>query len=636
MPATSTSDPPSSLCPRCGTAVARLIDGLCPACLARNVSTGLEALLAPPAPPDELAPEIEGIEILEPLGAGGMGLVFRGVREADGGPVAVKVLPRGPSSDPEWRERFQREAAALSALDHPGIVKILGSGETLDGRLYLAMELVEGCDLRRLLKTGKLAPGRALDIATSVAAALAHAHERGIIHRDIKPGNILVGEGSVVKVADFGIARAISGDASSFTLTQTREAFGTPYYIAPEVVENATAASPASDVYAVGVLLYEMLTGRVPMGKFTPVSRGTGLDSQVDDLIASALDDDPAARTQGMPALLDSLHTSRRRLEQRGARRRWRLGLGIAAGLAVSAGAGVWITSLTLRRDDGPHFPPPSTATTREPWTNTLGMKFVPVPKAGVLFSIWETRKQDFRACSSANILLTDEGVAATPLKMATIRNGQEVFDSSTWEDPGFAQGEDHPVVGVSMVNANYFCLWLTMKEHAEGRLPAAWHYRLPGTAEWDAAFAAGPDVPANIAGMETEADGWPPELPRVSTSDPFPRTAPVGSFPPNSLGIFDLNGNIREGCLDISAAGPNQHKLNFRVSITGRGASWRRTELPDQKLNPGRQQLRPFMRRSDTGFRLVLTNQTKDSEIQASALPPLTDPAEAAASSPP
>ena len=208
------------------------------------MSGGVNLLEASRDATDDLAPEIEGIEIKEPLGAGGMGLVFRGLREADGEALAVKVLPRGLSGDPEWRERFQREAAALSALDHPGIVKIIGSGETLDGRLYLAMELVEGCDLRRLLRTGKLNPARALDIAEKVAAVLAHAHERGIVHRDIKPGNILVGEGGVVKVADFGIARAVTGTASSFTLTQTREAFGHFAQVLQLEASPATARVP--------------------------------------------------------------------------------------------------------------------------------------------------------------------------------------------------------------------------------------------------------------------------------------------------------------------------------------------------------------------------------------------------------
>ena len=567
----------------------------------------MAALLAPPEP-DDLAPEIEGIEIKEPLGAGGMGLVFRGVREVDGEPVAVKVLPRGLSGDPEWRERFQREAAALSVLDHPHIVKILGSGETLDGRLYLAMELVEGCDLRRLLRTGKLEPARALDIAEKVAAALAHAHGRGIVHRDIKPGNILVGDGGVVKVADFGIARAITGTASSFTLTQTREAFGTPYYIAPEVAADATTASPASDVYALGVMLYEMLTGRVPMGKFTLASQAAGVDAQVDGVIASALADTPSARLPDMRVMTERLHLAQRRLAQRAMRRRWKIFGLSAAALSLTAVAGLWIGWKHAPLPTGPHFPSAAAATREHPWQNSLGMKFIPVSGTHVLFSIHETRRRDYRLYAAENSLLdVEDGLTAAPIKMHTFRDGQDVFDDSTWLDPGFAQDDDHPVVGISMLNGQHFCRWLTTKERTEGRLRTGERYRLPRPGEWDTAFAAGPPVAGNLAGREVLASGWPSSLPHAETTDPFPRTAPVGSFPPNAAGLYDMEGNVMEGCVDLTTPGPKQTRRNFLAELTVRGGSWRGPEARNTEVPDSRNQLRPFLRRSDAGFRVVL-----------------------------
>lgn len=601
--------PPAAPCPRCGGPAERLVEGLCPGCLARQVRSGMNSLLELASVQEEVAVEIDGIRILETLGAGGVGLVFRGVREVDGLPLAVKVLPRGLSQDPEWRERFQREAAALSALDDPAIVKIYGSGETHDGRLYLAMELVEGCDLRRLLRTGKLAPAQALDIAAKVAAALTHAHERGIVHRDIKPGNILVGENGIVKVADFGIARAFAGSASSFALTQTREAFGTPYYMAPEVAENVSAASPASDVYALGVMLYEMLMGRVPMGKFTPVSREVPLDHQCDRVIAGALADQVGDRISSMSEMLASLQGLKQRLTRRVIRRRWRLGLAMVGVLAASIGLSVWFTRQALTSVT---FPPVNTASKARPWVNSLGMKFVPLPDHPVFISIWETRVQDFRTYAAANSLLADDdSLGMAPVKMHTIRDGEEVLDSGSWQDPGFAQTETDPVVGISVVNANHFCRWLTTKELAEGRLQKGQRYRLPTSTEWQAAFAAGTTGPGNVAGTEVLVGGWPARQWHGETTDAFPRTAPVGSFPANELGLLDLNGNVMEACLDLKPAPPNQRLRSFQTELSVHGDSWRGPEIRDSSAV--RTQLKPFLRRADSGFRIVLAEAQTD-----------------------
>ncbi len=602
--------PATASCPRCGSTVPRLIDGLCPGCLARNVRTGMEALLTPPFQTDELAPEIEGIEIQEPLGAGGMGLVFRGVRESDGEPLAVKVLPRGLSGDPERRERFQREAAALSALDHSGIVRILAAGETLDGRLYLAMELVEGCDLRRLLRTGKLEPARALDIVSKIAAALGHAHSRGIVHRDVKPGNILIGDNGVVKVADFGIARAVTGEAGSWTLTQTREAFGTPYYMAPELAADASAASPASDVYALGVLLYEMLTGRVPMGNFTPASKIAGVDAQTDHLISSALADAPASRPGSMQAFAEKLASSQHRLSRRAARRKWKIVSLSAAALLLTAAGGVWAGWKHAAPPPGPQWRSPASATRSDPWVNSLGMKFVPLPDSpDALMCIWETRRRDCAAFAK-EIGEPDEPDVSLDydvFKLNSIEKGREVWLDIPWQNPGFPQTDDDPAVGLTTPRIHVFCRWLTLVERMQGRLTSPQHYRLPSTTEWDRARAAGPEVPGNLPGPEVVDDGWPADAERVTARDAFLRTAPVGSFPPNAGGFFDLTGNVSELCLDVSTPRPGQPRLNYQARQTWRGESWRALTIPV------RRQPRMLERRSDTGFRLVLDLGGKD-----------------------
>jgi len=206
-------------------------------------------------------------EILEPVGQGGMATVFRARRLVDGSVVAVKVLHEHYAHDREFVERFQREARAASALHHPHIVPVLDSGT--DGRVhYIVMEFVEGTDLKRLLRrVGRLDPQQAARIAAETCAALAYAHDLGIVHRDIKPQNILLTPEGAVKVTDFGIARA----ADSATITETGTVLGSVHYLSPEQAKGEPVG-PATDLYSLGVVLYELLTGRLPFEGESPIA----------------------------------------------------------------------------------------------------------------------------------------------------------------------------------------------------------------------------------------------------------------------------------------------------------------------------------------------------------------------------
>ena len=193
------------------------------------------------------------------VGRGGMGVVYKATEVASGKPVALKVLSREFALDPAYLKRFRRETEALDRLDHPNIVRIIGVGEDR-GVYYYAMDFVEGPSLGAMLNAGeRLGVEHALDLAIEVASALGHAHNAGIIHRDIKPGNILLDRDGKPKLTDFGIARL----TYATRMTRTGDIVGTPEYMSPEQAKGAAVDAP-SDVYSLGIVLYELLAGKVP------------------------------------------------------------------------------------------------------------------------------------------------------------------------------------------------------------------------------------------------------------------------------------------------------------------------------------------------------------------------------------
>ena len=206
-------------------------------------------------------------ELLERIAEGGMSTVYRARRAADGAVVALKVLRDQYGQDREFVERFTREARAAETLAHPNVVQVLESGR--DGDVYfIAMEYVEGEDLKvHLRRVGRMEPSDAERVALAVCEALDYAHGQGIVHRDIKPQNILLAPNGTVKVADFGIARAMS----AVTITQAGTVLGTVQYLSPEQARGG-GVGRASDIYTLGVVLYEMLTGRLPFAGDSPIA----------------------------------------------------------------------------------------------------------------------------------------------------------------------------------------------------------------------------------------------------------------------------------------------------------------------------------------------------------------------------
>src|SRR5256885_11541105 len=212
----------------------------------------------------------ERYKLQDPIGRGGMATIYRGQDLRMDRVVAIKVLREVYSTDPKFVTRFQREAKAASSLQHPNIVQVYDYGQS-EGNYFIVMELVEGTDLRRYLRSrGVLAIDRAVIITHDIALGLGAAHRRQIVHRDVKPQNILVGRDGSIKLTDFGIASAYK-DINADRLTTTGMTLGTVQYYAPDQAQGEIV-NPAADVYALGIVMYEMLTGRTPFEGDTPVA----------------------------------------------------------------------------------------------------------------------------------------------------------------------------------------------------------------------------------------------------------------------------------------------------------------------------------------------------------------------------
>ncbi|MCA9085214.1 MAG: serine/threonine protein kinase [Planctomycetaceae bacterium] len=298
------------LCAQCGAVLAE--DGassLCPACLLQvgfetqngelgqpgDSSAAYQPTFLPPSV-DELAPHFPQLEIVEVVGHGGMGVVYKARQIELDRLVALKILRPNVSSEKGFAERFQREARALAKLNHPNIITVYDFGRK-DSLYYFIMEYVEGTNLRHLERSGNLSPREALQVVPQVCAALQYAHDNGIVHRDIKPENILIARDGSVRIADFGLAK-LAGVTDDAPLTGTWQVMGTPHYMAPEQFEKPATVDHRADIYSLGVVIYELLTGELPIGRFRLPSEKVRVDVRLDEVVLRSLDKEPDRRYQ--------------------------------------------------------------------------------------------------------------------------------------------------------------------------------------------------------------------------------------------------------------------------------------------------------------------------------------------------
>lgn len=253
-----------------------------------------------PPEPQELQRILPQYQVECLIGRGGMGAVYKGIQLSLDRPVAIKLLPPAiEQQDGAFAERFKNEARLMGRMNHPAIVSVYDFGRTTEGQLYFVMEFVDGTDVQRMIaREGRLSPEHALAVTAHLCDALGYAHKQGIVHRDIKPSNVLIDSDGRVKVADFGLAK-ITNSAQNSGLTQTGMAMGTPDYVAPETLTLGIDVDGRADIYAVGVMLYQMLTGDIPRGMFKmPSKKFHSIDPRFDGIVRRALEQDREERYQ--------------------------------------------------------------------------------------------------------------------------------------------------------------------------------------------------------------------------------------------------------------------------------------------------------------------------------------------------
>ncbi|MEA3212533.1 MAG: eukaryotic-like serine/threonine-protein kinase [Chthoniobacter sp.] len=318
-------NPDPIFCDSCGAALdSGAPGGLCPRCLMAGAmqptEPSIEGGRQPPPSLEAVQAAFPQLEILGLVGQGGMGWVFKARQTKLNRLVALKLLPSSLAErDPAFAERFAREGQLLARLHHPNIVAVHDSG-TAGEFFYLLMEFVEGVNLRQAMRSNRFTPAQALAIVPHICDALQFAHDEGVLHRDIKPENILLDGKGGVKLADFGIAKLmVSGAdfeagesavaASDLHLTQSGTALGTPSYMAPEQRDTPGDVDHRADIYSLGVVFYELLTGELPLGKFAPPSEKSASDPRLDGIVQQALEKERERRQQSVGEMRTQVET---------------------------------------------------------------------------------------------------------------------------------------------------------------------------------------------------------------------------------------------------------------------------------------------------------------------------------------
>lgn len=593
----------------------------------------LDRVLAPAAT-DSIAPgdRIGEYVFEEPIGAGGMGAVWRARHARLDMAVALKLLSRRLLGDPAAEERFAREMKAVGRLRHPNIVQAFDAGE-IDGRHYLAMELVAGSDLARFVKEhGPVAPETACAWVRQAALGLHHAHQAGLVHRDVKPSNLLIADDGTIKLLDLGLARIGADDIVAVgpsestrdsELTSASRVIGTRDYMAPEQFRDARAVDPRADIYSLGCTLLYLLQGRAPR----PGDESAAPPNVV-PILRRCLAPDPADRWPTALAFAEALEPATR---PRRSRPRWGMYSAIAVAILATAGGGWWLRSALADTDIGemPSGPAPGkvpmtvveakrlqgewAAHCNRRVTGRTGqgtaMVFIPPGQFGLstecrasitkpfYISATEITVREFREFAETTGHRTRpevSGKGGWVMDRSDYHNMQKQSPQYVWRTPGYPDvSDDHPITQVGYDDAVAFCAWLGSRDNAT--------YRLPTEAEWRWACRAGAatDYYWGDDKKKMSDHAW-----NQLTSMEQPQ--PVGRLRPNAWGLFDTLGNVEEWCQDWFADLPSGEVVDYRGPATGKarvlaGSAHTHTRIDCQVRNPGYNTGYAF-----AGFRIV------------------------------
>lgn len=607
---------------------------------------------------------IRGFRIIERLEVGGFGEVFKAEQLNLKRLVAFKVLKSGMDSQ-EIVARFEAEQRAMARLDHPNIAKIIDGGLTPRGRMFFAMEFVPGdtitdyCDRRRLKVSERL------EIFLEVCEAIQHAHLRGIIHRDIKPNNILVAERDhkpFPKVIDFGLAKAVYGHLSDEGVCTIHNHFlGTPVYMSPEQAERSgMEVDGRSDIYSLGVLLYQLLCSKTPIesqevgrkdieaarkliretdpGKpstrivqcteeaAASVARNRDCDvdslvqtlsEDLDRVVIKCLEKDRNRRYATVAELMDDLRSYLSKVRSPtvlrnpmpSAKRRNGYHPAIYCLIAVLVTVVGWFayqsSAMTAEREFALRFkvsyPPPAGQFVRI--GDDFRVRWIPAGR-------FMMGSPEFLEGSTNRDLLRGrdeiehEVVLGRGFFLSETECTQAQWESVMATRPSTFKGTQHPVERVNWTDAVEFCRNLTAKHRKEGRLPEGWEWRLPTEAEWEYAARAGMVSPRH-GDLETVA--W-------HAGNSGGSTHPVGRKQANAWGLHDMLGNVWEWCLDwygdyptASAVNPNGPKSGSMRVFRGGCITFGLTDSARKFRYSHRSGINPKHQSLDVGFRPAL-----------------------------
>jgi formylglycine-generating enzyme required for sulfatase activity len=532
------------------------------------------------------------------LGSGGMGTVWLAHDTTDDRPVALKVPSYRVDEEPAFLERFHREAMAVGKLHHPNICPVLDVGE-IDGIHYFTMPVIEGASLSQMIRRGSLpAAEQAVLWVRKVALALHEAHQHGIIHRDVKPSNIMLTPAGEPIIMDFGVARVLEASP----LTRPGDLLGTPGYMAPEVARGETLG-PGCDVYSLGVVLYQLLTGKLPLEGRT-----------VAEVLYQMLEKDPEPPSRHRRGLNKALDAICLRALAKSVEARYPSMADFAAAL------GRYLAPSPDTRPPGGAGPDEDTPLpAKKSITNSIGMCLVLIP-AGK-FSMGSPPQEAERGADEGPLHLVE---IPRPFFMGVFPVTQEEYRAVMGSNPAsFSAGGGgspaHPVENVSWSDAVAFCRRLSAlpEEKQQGRV-----YRLPTEAEWEyacragtrSAFAFGDALSSTQANFEGD---YP--YGGVARGPDLQQTVKVGSYKPNLFGLYDMHGNVAQWCQDyydehyyqvspkVAPRGPSRGPLRVL-----RGGSW--IARGRSCRSASRDKAAPGFRANIVGFRVVCEAAAGDS----------------------